>query len=128
MRSIDGLQAQQPIEPINKEFRRSKSIEVIIKSDSHFTVVLMMKGGIDRNFFHTFDFGSKWFSSNIFLLIFFIIFSVSIGSLICRRRSSSGHRVNFDELLCSWWYSCDECSNLNAISLFSSHNKDNQRF
>ena len=59
LRSIDGLQADQPIEPINKEFKKSKSIEVIIKSESHFTVVLMMKGGIDRNFFHTFDFGSK---------------------------------------------------------------------
>ena len=59
LRSIDGLKADLPLQPINKEFKKSKSIEVVIKSNSDFTVVLMMKGGIDRNFFENFDFGSK---------------------------------------------------------------------
>lgn len=30
---------------------------MVIKHGSHFTVVLKMKGGIDREFFKTFDFG-----------------------------------------------------------------------
>ena len=56
LRSIDGLKSNLPIEPFNKEFKKCKAMEVIIKNNSHYTVILMMKGGIDREFFQNFDF------------------------------------------------------------------------
>ena len=59
IRSIDGLSGSLPIEPINKEFENKKLIEVMIKGNSYFTVVLMMKGGIDKKFFKNFNFVGK---------------------------------------------------------------------
>lgn len=59
IRSIDGLSANLPIEPINKEFGDKKQIEVMVKGSSYFTVVLMMKGGIDKKFFKSFNFLGK---------------------------------------------------------------------
>lgn len=48
MRSIDGLQASLPIEPFNKEFIDKKDLEILVKANEEYTVVLMMKGGLDR--------------------------------------------------------------------------------
>ncbi len=59
VRSIDGLKSKVEIEAVNKEFEKTKCIDVIIKHNSHYTVVLKMKGGIDRQFFQTFDFGGR---------------------------------------------------------------------
>lgn len=61
VRSIDGLKSKVEIEAINREFQvqRKGAIEVVIKSNSHYTVVLKMKGGVDREFFKTFDFGTR---------------------------------------------------------------------
>jgi hypothetical protein len=64
MRSINGLKASVDIVPINKEFyqigeeekKRSTNkfktnITINIPQESSFTVVLKMKGGIDKKFF-----------------------------------------------------------------------------
>ena len=59
LRSLEVLHAELPIVPLNKEFKGKKALEITIKSNYHYTVVLMMKGGIDRKFFQNFDFCSK---------------------------------------------------------------------
>ena len=59
LRSLEVLHAELPIVPLNKEFKGKKALEITIKSNCHYTVVLMMKGGIDRKFFQNFDFCSK---------------------------------------------------------------------
>jgi hypothetical protein len=70
MRSIRGLKCKVQILPVNREFydeeegehggRRSKlkeEIELDIPKGENFTVVLKLRGGIDRKFFRSFDFG-----------------------------------------------------------------------
>ena len=57
-RSIEGLEASLPIVPFNKEFKKD-SLSIVIRSNRQYTVVLMMKGGIDKEFFLNFDFGCK---------------------------------------------------------------------
>jgi hypothetical protein len=64
MRSINGLKASVDILPINKEFYQIReeekkkhptkfktNITIKIPQESSFTVVLKMKGGIDKKFF-----------------------------------------------------------------------------
>ena len=55
-RSIEGLESELPIVPFNREFNK-QNLSIIIKNNCQFTVILMMKGGIDREFFINFDFG-----------------------------------------------------------------------
>lgn len=59
LRSIEGLKSSVQIEAVNKEFQKGREIEVVIRHNCHFTVVLKMRGGIDRQFFRTFDFGTR---------------------------------------------------------------------
>lgn len=70
MRSINGLNASVEIMPFNKQFyenvnktHKSKSaykhqITVDIAQNQAYTVVLMMKGGLDHAFLQAFDFGN----------------------------------------------------------------------
>lgn len=75
MRSINGLKSKVEILPLNKEFEVDapqeygslqktdgkkvigQSIEIDIQKGESFTVVLRMRGGIDRKFFKVFNFG-----------------------------------------------------------------------
>ena len=75
MRSINGLKSKVEILPINKDFGVdapqeygaieqtegkkviSQSVEIDIKKGESFTVVLRMRGGLDRKFFRVFNFG-----------------------------------------------------------------------
>jgi len=75
MRSINGLKSKVEILPINKDFEVyapqeygaieqtegkkviSQSVEIDIKKGESFTVVLRMRGGLDRKFFRVFNFG-----------------------------------------------------------------------
>lgn len=66
MRSIRGLKCKVQILPVNREFyegeeegkwRVMEEIELDIPKGENFTVVLKLRGGIDRKFFRSFDFG-----------------------------------------------------------------------
>jgi hypothetical protein len=69
MRSIRGLKCKVLILPVNREFyeeveengekrcRLKEEIELDIPKGDNFTVVLKLRGGIDRKFFKSFDFG-----------------------------------------------------------------------
>jgi hypothetical protein len=71
MRSIRGLKCRVQILPVNREFyeegrgegegekrwRLKEEIELDIPKGENFTVVLKLKGGIDKKFFKSFDFG-----------------------------------------------------------------------
>lgn len=75
MRSISGLRSKAEILPLNPEFeveppeeyaglekqegRRviDQSIEIDISKGEAYTVVLRMRGGIDKKFFKVFNFG-----------------------------------------------------------------------
>lgn len=69
MRSIRGLKCKVQILPVNREFyeeveegsekkwKLKEEIELDIPKGENFTVVLKLKGGIDRKFFKSFDFG-----------------------------------------------------------------------
>ena len=59
LRSIEGLHCSLPIVPLNLDFKGNQDLEITIKPNCHYTVVLMMKGGIDKKFFQNFDFCSK---------------------------------------------------------------------
>ena len=50
-RMINNLKSEHEIEPFNSEFNERNVLEVSIEPESYFTVVLMMKGGIDKKFF-----------------------------------------------------------------------------
>ena len=58
IRSVAGLQGQFPIEPLNLEFKNKQTIEIDIKNLNHFTVVLRLKGGVEKGILDMFDFGS----------------------------------------------------------------------
>lgn len=70
MRSIKGLKCKVQILPVNREFyeevvmenglkgyKLNEEIELDIPKKQQFTVVLKLKGGVDRKFFKSFDFG-----------------------------------------------------------------------
>lgn len=75
MRSINGLRSKVEILPLNAEFEVEapgqyatlehgegkrvidQSVEIDIKKGESFTVVLRMRGGVDRKFFKVFNFG-----------------------------------------------------------------------
>lgn len=65
MRSIRGLKCKVQILPVNREFyegeegqwRVREEIELDIPKGENFTVVLKLRGGVDRKFFRSFDFG-----------------------------------------------------------------------
>ena len=74
MRSFNGLRSKVEILPINYEFQKEipeeygslekenrtvigYSTEIDINKGESFTVVLRMRGGIDRKFFKIFNFG-----------------------------------------------------------------------
>lgn len=75
MRSISGLKSKVEILPINAEFEVEipeeyaalekgdgkkfidQSVEIDIKKGESFTVVLKMRGGVDKKFFKVFNFG-----------------------------------------------------------------------
>lgn len=64
-RSISGLKATVDLIPFNVEFYQQKNsrlpfktqISVYISTDKSYTVILMMRGGIDLPFLKRFDFG-----------------------------------------------------------------------
>ena len=69
-RSIAGLKAKVDIYPFNLDFcineyetnihkrKYKKTIDLLISSNSQFTVALMMRGGIDEKFFKVFKFSN----------------------------------------------------------------------
>ncbi len=70
MRSIKGLKCKVQILPVNREFyeevvlqnglkgyRLNEEIQLDIPKKQQFTVVLKLRGGIDKKFFKSFDFG-----------------------------------------------------------------------
>ena len=82
MRSITGLKSKVQILPLNVEFEVqepeeygaldkggkkviSPSVEIDIAKGASFTVVLRMRGGMDRKFFKVFNFGWAF----IFILV-----------------------------------------------------------
>lgn len=64
-RSINGLKAAVDLIPFNIDFYQQKNnklpyktqISVYIQADKSYTVILMMRGGIDIPFIKKFDFG-----------------------------------------------------------------------
>lgn len=73
-RSLAGLAAAVDLLPFNREFYLHKNpkgtysthLTAYIPADKSYTVVLMMRGGIDLSFLRKFDFG-KW--SLLFVLL-----------------------------------------------------------
>ena len=75
MRSINGLKSKVEILPINKDFEVDgpqqygsleknegkkvigQAVQIDIQKGESFTVVLRMRGGLDRKFFKVFNFG-----------------------------------------------------------------------
>ena len=55
-RKINYIKSNLSIEPFNSEFNKDNVLEVAVAPGDYYTVVLLMKGGIDRNFFQNFNF------------------------------------------------------------------------
>ena len=82
-RTIAGLKAKVEIYPFNMDFcineyeanihkrKYKKTIDTLIDSDGQFTVVLMMRGGVDEKFFKVFKFmGWLFFQFKVLSFVF----------------------------------------------------------